>query len=106
MLNESLVQIKIEMESRVHCINDCISCYKCFFFKEIYHEVLTAVEQLITAKIIPMDGPQQCIELMTGIPMDGPQQTIELMTGIPMDGPQQCIELMTGNSYGWTTAMY
>ncbi|XP_023344399.1 histone-lysine N-methyltransferase SMYD3 [Eurytemora carolleeae] len=34
---------------------------------EIYHEVLTAVEQLITAKIIPMDGPQQCIELMTGI---------------------------------------
>ena len=49
------------------------------------------MEQLITAKIIPMDGPQQCIELMTGI---------------PMDGPQQCIELMTGNSYGWTTAMY
>ena len=43
---------------------------------------------------------------MTGIPMDGPQQCIELMTGIPMDGPQQCIELMTGNSYGWTTAMY
>ena len=43
---------------------------------------------------------------MTGIPMDGPQQCIELMTGIPMDGPQQCIELMTGNSYGWTTTNY